>query len=281
MLKLLSSRLRGTGLRSGPPGRGRDIGILVLLGLTLSGCATKRDVRDLQSTVSALAAQQEATLAELQSLNIAVQDTLRGQSDALFESRGEILRRLRELEQQLITLHELTGQNQRALATIRDLLEGQRTTAIAPMRTDTEPGQVVNPTFAPTGPPTTDSEAALQTFNAGVAAFNRGSITTARRAFQQFLQDYPTDPLAPEAYFYLADLLYQENRLEEAIQAFLRVRELFPASRRVPDALYRVGVIYIDLEQLDNAREYLRTVITSYPDSDAAVLAQERLDEIS
>jgi tol-pal system protein YbgF len=149
------------------------------------------------------------------------------------------------------------------------------------MRTDTEPGQVVNPTFAPTGPPTTDSEAALQTFNAGVAAFNRGSITTARRAFQQFIQDYPTDPLAPEAYFYLADLLYQENRLEEAIQAFLRVRELFPASRRVPDALYRVGVIYIDLEQLDNAREYLRTVITSYPDSDAAVLAQERLDEIS
>jgi tol-pal system protein YbgF len=281
MLKLLSSRLRGTGLRSGPPGRGRDIGILVLLGLTLSGCATKRDVRDLQSTVSALAAQQEATLAELQSLNIAVQDTLRGQSDALFESRGEILRRLRELEQQLITLHELTGQNQRALATIRDLLEGQRTTAIAPMRTDTEPGQVVNPTFAPAGPPTTDSEAALETFNAGVAAFNRGSITTARRAFQQFLQDYPTDPLAPEAYFYLADLLYQENRLEEAIQAFLRVQELFPASRRVPDALYRVGVIYIDLEQLDNAREYLRTVITSYPDSDAAVLAQERLDEIS
>jgi tol-pal system protein YbgF len=238
-------------------------------------------VRDLQSTVSALAAQQEATLAELQGLNIAVQDTLRGQSDALFESRGEILRRLRELEQQLITLHELTGQNQRALATIRDLLEGQRTPALAPMRTDTEPGQVVNPTFAPTGPPTTDSEAALQTFNAGVAAFNRGSITTARRAFQQFIQDYPTDPLAPEAYFYLADLLYQENRLEEAIQAFLRVRELFPAARRVPDALYRVGVIYIDLEQLDNAREYLRRVITSYPDSDAAVLAQERLDEIS
>jgi tol-pal system protein YbgF len=281
MLKLLSSTLRGTGLRSGPLGRGREVGILVLLGLTLSGCATKRDVRDLQSTVSALAAQQEATLAELQGLNVAVQDTLRGQSDALFESRGEILRRLRELEQQLITLHELTGQNQRALATIRDLLEGQRSSALAPMRTDTEPGQVVNPTFAPTGPPTTDSEAALQTFNAGVAAFNRGSITTARRAFQQFIQDYPTDPLAPEAYFYLADLLYQENRLEEAIQAFLRVRELFPAARRVPDALYRVGVIYIDLEQLDNAREYLQRVITSYPDSDAAVLAQERLDEIS
>jgi tol-pal system protein YbgF len=255
---------------------------LAFLGLTLSGCATKRDVRDLQDAVASLGVQQEAALQELQSLNMAVQDTLRGQSDALFESRGEILRRLREVEQQLITLQELTGQNQRALATLRDLLEGGRTAAPTPLRTDTEPGQVLNPDFAPAGPPTTTaSEAALETYNAGVRAFNRGSITTARRAFQQFLQDYPSDALAPEAHYYLADLLYQENRLEEAIQAFLRIPELFPTADKVPEALYRVGVIYIELDQLDNAREYLRRVVDSYPDSDAATLAAERLAEIS
>jgi tol-pal system protein YbgF len=253
-----------------------------VLGLTLSGCATKRDLRDLQDTVAALGAQQEVALGELQRLNMAVQDTLRGQSDALFESRGEILRRLREIEQQLITLRELTGQNQRALATLRDLLESRRPTSLQPLQTDTEPGQAVNPEFAPATPPVTSaSEAALDTYNAGVRAFNRGSITTARRAFQQFLQDYPSDPLAPEAHYYLADLLYQENRLEEAIQAFLRIPELFPAAQKVPDALYRVGVIYIELEQLDNARQYLRRVVDSYPDSDAATLAAERLSEIS
>lgn len=255
--------------------------ILGLLGLVLSGCATKRDLRDLQSTIGALAAQQEAALRELQGLNLAVQDTLRGQSDALYESRGEILRRLREIEQQLITLQELTGQNQRALATLRDLLEGRRAPGMAPIRTDTEPGQVMNPAFAPGGPPTAGSEAALETFNAGVGAFNRGSITTARVAFQQFLRDFPTDPAAPDAHFYLADLLYQENRREEAIQAFLRVPELFPTARKVPDALYRVGVIYIELEQRDDARQYLQRVVDSYPQSDAAVLARERLAEIS
>jgi len=279
---IIPARLRGPGLRSGPRGRGSFLLALVFLGLTLSGCATKRDVRDLQDAVASLGVQQEAALQELQSLNMAVQDTLRGQSDALFESRGEILRRLRELEQQLITLQELTGQNQRALATLRDLLETGRTGAPTPLRTDTEPGQVLNPDFAPTGPPTTTaSEAALDTYNAGVRAFNRGSITTARRAFQQFLQDYPSDALAPEAHYYLADLLYQENRLEEAIQAFLRIPELFPTADKVPEALYRVGVIYIELDQLDNAREYLRRVVDSYPDSDAATLAAERLAEIS
>jgi len=35
------------------------------------------------------------------------------------------------------------------------------------------------------------------------------------------------------------------------------------------------------LDQLDNAREYLRRVVDSYPDSDAATLAAERLAEIS
>jgi len=248
--------------------------------MTLSGCATKRDVRDLQETVSDLAARQDAALAELQGLNMAVQDTLRGQSDALYESRGEILRRLRAIEQQLITLEELTGQNLRALAALRDLVEGRRPSGLAPVQTDTEPGQVLNPDFAP-GPPTTDSEAALEIFNAGVGAFNRGSITTARRAFQQLLQEYPNDPLAPEARYYLADLLYQENRLEEAIQAFLAVREFYPTARKVPEALYRVGVIYIELDKLADARQYLQLVIDSYPDTDAAVQAQERLAEIS
>ena len=280
MLNLIPSRLRGFGLLSGPRGRGSSWLILSLVGLTLSGCATKKDLRDLQDSVSDLAARQDAALAELQGLNMAVQDTLRGQSDALFESRGEILRRLRVIEQQLITLEELTGQNLRALATLRDLLEGRRAPGLAPMQTDTEPGQVLNPQFAP-GPPTTGSEAALETFNAGVEAFNRGSITTARRAFQQLLQDHPNDPLASEARYYLADLLYQENRLDEAIQSFLSVRELYPTARKVPDALYRVGVIYIEQDKLADARQYLQLVIDSYPDTDAAVLARERLAEIS
>jgi len=280
MLNLIPSRLRGFGHLSGPRGRGSSWLILAFLGLTLSGCATKKDVRDLRDTVSDLAARQDAALAELQGLNMAVQDTLRGQSDALYESRGEILRRLRVIEQQLITLEELTGQNLRALATLRDLLEGRRSPGLSPIRTDTEPGQVVNPEFQ-AGPPTTDSEAALGTFNAGVAAFNRGNINSARRAFQAVLQDHPNDPLAPEARYYLADLLYQENRLEEAIQSFLGVRELYPTARKVPDALYRVGVIYIELDNLADARQYLQLVIDSYPETDAAVLARERLAEIS
>jgi tol-pal system protein YbgF len=250
------------------------------VGLTVTGCATKGDLRDLQIEIRELATQQREALGQIEGLNLAVQDTLRGQSDALFESRGEIVRLIRQIEQQLITLRELTGQNQRAIATIRDLLERGRPGVLPPPeRTDPEGGgQVLDVEFQDEAPV---SEAAVELFNAGVRAFNRGSITTARRAFQQFLTEYPNDPMAADANFYLSDLLVQEDRLEEAIQAFLRIPELYPVAEKVPDAIYRVGVLYIQLEQLEDARLYLERVVNSYPDSGAAALARERLAEIS
>lgn len=279
MLNPLPSRPRGSGLASGPRGRGGRWLLFAFMGLTLTGCATKGDLRDLRGEIQALAAQHRLAMEQIEGLNLAVQDTLRGQSDALFESRGETVRLLRAIEQQLLTLHELTGQNQRALATLRDLTENRRPTALPPIRTDPEEGgQVLDVEFAPDP---AGAQAAVETFNAGVRAFNRGSVTTARRAFQQFLQQYPNDPLAPDAHYYLSDLLVQEDRLDEAIQAFLRIPERFPTAEKVPDALYRVGVVYIALDELQDARQYLQRVINSYPGTTAAQSAQDRLNEIS
>lgn len=282
MLNLVPSRFRGSGRQSGPRFRGGRWLVLAVLGVSLSGCATKRDLRDLQTEIRTLAEQQRNALGQIEGLNLAVQDTLREQSDALYQSRGDILRLLRQIEQQLITLQELTGQNQRALTTLRDLVESGRTTALPPtVRTDPPGGgQVMDPTFEPEPRPQ-PSEAAVETYNAAVRAFNRGNIGSARRAFNEFLQRYPNNSLAPDAHYYLADLLVQENRMEEAISAFLRIPELYPTAEKVPDALYRVGVVYISMEEYQDARQYLERVVNTYPDSDAAALAQERLAEIS
>ena len=284
MLNLLLPRFRGSGHEPGPRGRGSrrpGAGLLapiLFLALGLGGCATKGDIRDLQNEVRSLATRQQEALRELEALNMAVQDTLQGQSDALFESRGEILRRIRELEQELVTLKELTGQNQRTLQAIRDLLEARRP-ALPPVRTEPDSGQIMDPDFAPVDAPT--AAGPQQMYNAAVTQYQRGSFMTARRAFRQFLEEYPNHSLAPDAKFYLADILVQENRFQEAIDAFLEIPEFHPSSGKVPDALYRVGVLYIELEELGRAREYLERVVNSYPDSGAAVQARERLEEIS
>jgi tol-pal system protein YbgF len=243
----------------------------------LSGCATKGDLRDVHDEIQALAAQQREIFQELTGVTTAVQDTLGSQSDALFETRGETNRRLQLLEQEILTIQELLRMNQQSLVTIRDLLSSQRSSAGPLMRTDTEPGQMSEVEFGPGGDP---AGGARQAFDAARTQFDRGSFTTARRAFQDFLRSYSDHALAPEAHYYLAMILVEEDRLEEAIQAFLAIPENFPAAEKVPEALYQVGVAYIALGDTENARLYLRRVVNSYGETQVAVQAQERLDEI-
>ena len=107
------------------------------------------------------------------------------------------------------------------------------------------------------------------------------TFTTARRAFERFLQAYPNHSLAADARYFLAEIMVQEGRYQEAVEAFLRIPEMYPTSSRVPEALYRAGVL--NLEELDDpeeARRHLERVVNSYPDSGVANLARERLQEI-
>lgn len=247
--------------------------VLTAAASALTGCATKRDLRDLRDEIRALSAQQQQALEGLEGLNLQVRDTLRGQSDAIFETRGQTLQRLRDIEDQLARLMELTGQNQRSLAALRDLVEGRGVVGYAPSRGDPDPDA--------RGPGGDSPDAAQATYEAAVRVFNRGSFSTARRAFQQFLEEHPSHALVPDAKFYLADILVGENQLEEAMAAFLEIPEFHPSAEKVPDALYRVGVLNIELDQLGEARRYLNQVVENYPDSGAAILARQRLAEIS
>jgi len=275
MMNLASSLFPGTGGSPGARVLGNRWLVVALFGLTLSGCATKGDLRSLQDEIREMSARQQEEIRELSGMNMAVQDTLGRQSDAIFESRGDINRRLQVLEQESLTIQELLRMNQQSLMTIRDLLESRRSVAGSTFRTDTEPGADAG--FAPA-----DDRAGgpVEMYNIAATQFNNGSLNTARRAFEQFLREYPTDALADDARYYLADILVQEDRVEEAIPAFLRIQEDFPTADMVPDALYRVGEIYIRLDQLDDARQYLERVVNTYPGTDAAGQAQERLDEI-
>jgi TolA-binding protein len=108
-----------------------------------------------------------------------------------------------------------------------------------------------------------------------------GSLATARRAFQRILDTYPTHTLAPAARFYIADILTQEGRYEEALDEFLLIRQEHPADPKVPEGLYRAALLQIErLDRRDDGLQNLRLMVNSYPDSDYADLAQQKLDEL-
>lgn len=268
-----------------PPGEGcytrmpipslRGGGALALLAAVLfaSGCATKGDIRDMQNAMRAMSAGQDSVLRQLYREQALTQDTLRTQTSRLFEIRGDLSVQIQRILDELATLRELTGQNQRTLSSVRDQLDALRRTGLAAPATAA--GGADSPGLLP-GPaqPTGSAEAA---YNAAVEQFNRGSLTAARLTFERFLQEYPNSRLAADAHFYLADILVQHGDLPAALEAFEVIPRRFPQAAKVPDALYRIGLLHLEQGDRDQARRYLERVVNTYPDSTVAQLASERL----
>ena len=108
----------------------------------------------------------------------------------------------------------------------------------------------------------------------------RGSLATARSAFEEFLARYPNHELAPEVHFRLADVLSQQENFEDALEAFREVGVRFPTADRVPDSSYRIALIQIEMGDMDDAAETLERIVNTYPGTDIAELAETKLDEI-
>lgn len=250
--------------------------IIVLLLLPLAGCATKRDVKDLQDEIRALSAQQEEMLQRVEDRTQAMSDSIETQNRAQANFRGELARQFIDVQESLLRIQELTGLGQQNLAALREQWEAQRSNLLSPPPGDPSGDQE----GAEMAEPATGSGAAQDLYNAAVTQKNRGSLNTARRAFENFINQYPNHDLAPEARYHLGDTFVQENQLQEAIETFLRIPELHPTAARVPDALYRVGLLHLEMENVSEAREYFERVVNSYPDSDTAQLARERLNSL-
>ena len=259
-------------------GRGGGVFLVTTTVLLSAGCAMKGDVKRLQDEVAGQAARQEAQLRELSADIQALQDSLEVQSavanEMVVDTRGGIARELRDIQTQLSQLTQLTGQIQRSVVLLsqRLLTDGGRVTT-STRRADPDSLRAL---LGRGG----DPAAADETYEAAVTQFNRGSLNTARMAFSRFLGDYPEHRLAPSAQFNLGDILFQENRLDQAIEEFLRVAQLYPTADQVPVALYRIGLIYVLQENVQTARTYLQRVVNTYPDSGAADLAQDLLEDI-
>jgi tol-pal system protein YbgF len=242
------------------------------------GCATKGDLRRLGLGINSLNMRQDSLLAVLTRQNAITQDSLRRQGDALFDVRGDLSRQLQRILDELATLRELTGQNQRTIASVRDQLEVlQRGGGGAPTQGDVIAGAEPGVSAGTAGATATAAEAM---YDAAVQQYTRGSLATALRAFTDFLEKNANHALAPDARYYVGDILAQQSKPQDAIAAFAKIQELHPTSPKVPDALYRIGLIHLELGNKTEAKRFLDRVVNTYPDSNAAGLAREKVKEI-
>lgn len=102
----------------------------------------------------------------------------------------------------------------------------------------------------------------------------------AAMAFQQFLVSFPDSQLADNAQYWLAESYYVTADFDEALTQFSVVVNDYPRSRKVPDALLKMGYCNYELERWDAARQALGRVQGEFSDTTAARLADQRLSRM-
>jgi tol-pal system protein YbgF len=107
-----------------------------------------------------------------------------------------------------------------------------------------------------------------------------GQYDKAITAFQQFLAAFPDSSLADNAQYWLGEAYYVNKDFESALKSFRSVVDRWPNSRKLPDALLKIGFCNYELKRWAPAREALLQVTRNHADSPAAKLAAERLDRM-
>jgi tol-pal system protein YbgF len=103
----------------------------------------------------------------------------------------------------------------------------------------------------------------------------------AATAFKQFLESYPDSQLLDNAQYWLAESYYVTGQFEESLRHFAVVIDQHPRSRKVPDALLKIGYANYELQRWDEARAALSRVQREHADTTAARLAEQRLNQMS
>ncbi|MBX6369508.1 MAG: tetratricopeptide repeat protein [Rhodospirillales bacterium] len=83
---------------------------------------------------------------------------------------------------------------------------------------------------------------AFALYDRGFFYLRRGDWVGAAASFEELLERFPQDELAPNARYWLAESYLQQGEAMRAARAFHDVYAMAPGAARAPDALYKEGV---------------------------------------
>lgn len=189
---------------------------------------------------------------------------LRGQVEQLqfsLEQAGDAQKQqYLDIDQRLQALEKAIGQRQASAADGRSVLDGG----------ELQPGQLP----VPGGTDRANYQASFE-------LLKQGRYKEASSALKQFIVAFPTSPLLDNAQYWLAETHYVSQEYDKALREFTVVVDKYPQSRKIPDALLKIGYCNYELKRYAPARTALKRVVAEFPETTAARLAGQRLERMT
>ena len=117
-------------------------------------------------------------------------------------------------------------------------------------------------------------------YDKALKAFDNGEIETARKGFQNVIDNFPKSSHADNAQFWIGEIFFRAKWYEKAILEYQKVIENYPKGNKVQAAFLKQGLAFFNIEDKDNARLILTELVKKYPKSKEANIAKRKLREI-
>jgi len=95
-------------------------------------------------------------------------------------------------------------------------------------------------------------------------------------AFEQLLEQYPDHDYSDNALYWMGEAYYDTQNYKKAVACFEKVVALYPDGNKVPDAMLKSGFSYCNMGQTNLANETMTQLVSHYPRTRAANLAQKK-----
>ncbi|QAY87761.1 tol-pal system protein YbgF [Pseudomonas arsenicoxydans] len=228
-----------------------------------------------------------------------------GGVSAPVSAQGELFNQLQSMQEQIsrqqgvieVLQNDVARMKQENLERYQDL-DRRIGSGVAPAATpdNSSPGGNLNALGAAVGASAGAAAAAAQAPAAGSepadpakeklyydAAFDlikAKDFDKASQAFAAFLRKYPNSQYAGNAQYWLGEVNLAKGDLQGAGQAFAKVSQLYPKHPKVPDSLYKLADVERRLGHTDKVKGILQQVVSQYPGTSAAQLAQRDLQKM-
>lgn len=232
---------------------------------------------DLEAQVNA----QQATMLRMQNAF----DQLQSQLDAQNGKIEELNHEISELKAQVDALKS-QGAQQDSSGDAQNGQDGQQQGAQQGQQAQGQGNaQQPAPAAAASGGPVTDAKGnplkpsdanAKAMYNSAYKMVVANKLKDSIPAFKSFIEKYPDSDLAPNAWYWLAQVQFKLKQNQDARVSFLNAAG-FRNSPKRPDSLYKLGLIYKLSGDKEKAKRFFEVVAKQYPNDTAAQLAQKQL----
>lgn len=266
--------------------------VVVCLAAPFSGFAQRkeyvqlqRDIALLQDQVRTLQRSMDEKMAQLTLLVQQTLDSVNKANTSIVVLENDFRERLREQEKNVgrpvatigSKIDQMSTELQVVKESLADLrvrfgrLEQQMVDASNAIKT------LQAPPPPPGGPGPVSGVSAETLYQNALRDKNGGNFDLALREFQEYLQSFGSTELAPNAQFYIGEIHYLRDELDQAVEAFDLVLEKYPENPKTPDAHYMKGMALVKMGQRNKGRDEFYTLIRRFPNNQLAEKAKDTL----